>query len=349
MVYKLSNVTQCTDNDAEALAGGRLHLPRNHTEGHIPNIAVSTGALDSLECLLMRIGVDKAEYTGDPMGDGRVHIFTGGDAPNSRGGAETQHPTSQLSHVALWDTDMDMNRYDVVMLSCEGNETSFLNDAARQVLLDYTSMGGRVFASHYHYAWFNSGPFTMIPGAPPLATWSPEGTPGKAQTVGPGNDTGPDLSEIVTTLPNGMPFPEGVSLHQWLGNAGALMNDKLPIQYARHNADLGAANKASQAWITLDPGTTAPNAAEYFSFDTPIGSGQEACGRVVYSDLHVSGGKGALDNSTTAADYSTGLAFVPDGCVSHPLTPQEKALEFMIFDLSSCLTPPGKEPLPPTK
>src|SRR4029077_13980774 len=98
-----------------------------------------------------------------------------------------------------------------------------------------------------------------------------------------------------TTLPNGMPFPEGVALHQWLTNVQALTNDKLPIQYARHNADLSMANTASQAWITLDPGTTAPNAAEYFSFDTPVGSGPEECGRVVYSDPHVRRGKWPLE------------------------------------------------------
>ncbi len=38
---------------------------------------------------------------------------------------------------------------------------------------------------------------------------------------------------------------------------------------------------------------------------------------------------------------------VPGGCAMHPLTPQEKALEFMIFDLSSCLIPIGAVPMPP--
>jgi hypothetical protein len=348
MEYTLKNVVSCADNDAEALAGGKLHMPRNNVEGHIPNIAVSTGALDSLECLLLRMGVDASEYTGDPMGAGRIKIFTGGDSPDMHGGAQTNNPVSMQSYQYLWGSDAQINAFDLVILSCEGNPTSYLTDAGRQVLKDYTSTGGRVFASHYHYSWFISGPFAVMSGTiPALATWTPEGTPGKMETIGPMGDAVSYPADVIQTLPNGMPFPEGVALHDWLNAVGALTGDQLPIWYARHNADLSATNTASQAWIDLDKSTAAPNAAEYFSFDTPVGSGAEACGRVVYSDLHVSGGAGAEANPAVPPDYPSGLAIVPDGCAMHPLTPQEKALEFMIFDLSSCLTPPGANPMPP--
>ena len=36
---------------------------------------------------------------------------------------------------------------------------------------------------------------------------------------------------------------------------------------------------------------------------------------------------------------------VPDGCNADvDLSPQEKVLEFMVFNLTSCLTPPGVTP-----
>jgi hypothetical protein len=344
MQYTLSNVQQCVENDAASLAGTTLRMPRNHMEGDIPNIAVSTGSADSLECLLLRMGVDANEYTGDPMGAGRIHIFTGGDSKDGLGGAVT-NPASKESYQYLWNTDASMEAYDVVLLSCEGSVTSYLDDGGRTVLSDYTNNGGRVFASHYHYSWFTpTGPFSTV--SPPLATWqtSTPGFVGMDQTV-------PYNGDIVTTLTGGGTFPEGAALKMWLGNVGALTNGLLPIYYTRDNATVTATNTHSQPWVLLDPSTPAPNAAQYFSFDTPIGvSASEQCGRIVYSDLHVSGGAGSQDEPGIMPDYPgfTSGGIVPDGCDMHDLTPQEKALEFMIFDLSSCLTPPGVVPPAPT-
>jgi hypothetical protein len=352
MVYTLSNVSQCKDNDAATLVpGGMLRLPRNHTEGHIPNIAISTGQLDSLECLIRRMGIDASEYTGVPTtspNSPRIHIFTGGDSANGAGGAQTQGPQSKQSYQYLWDKPADMEQFDVVLLSCEGRPTSFLG-AGPEVMNSYVNAGGRVFASHYHYAWFTPmGPFSTV--TPPLATWTPEGTGTKTEAPGSMGDPGPYYASVVTTLlSNNMTFPEGASLHTWLGNVGALTNDKLPIYYARYNADVTATNTESQTWIKLnDPNAdmVKPTNAEYFSFDTPIGTPPgEQCGRVVYSDLHVSGGIGA-SIPKVAPDYP-GLPITPSGCAAHPLTPQELALEFMIFDLSSCLTPVGQPMMPP--
>jgi len=315
MQYVIPKVEACTDN---AQPDRWLRLPRNGKEGDLPNIAISTGGADSLECLLGRIGVDASEYVAG-AGAGHVHVFQGG-AANS--GAPNTSPPAPASSAALWDSTADLSAYDMVLLSCEGDETTGMN---QQALFDYTAAGGRVFASHYHYAWFDSGPFAS---AASLATWSPGG-----------NSMGDVNATVVTALPNGQPFAKGLALQQWLGQVGALANGELPIQAARHNADVAASNAASQPWLVSDSSSSPPGATQYFTFDTPLGAdagGQ--CGRVVFSDLHVGAASG---------DYASGSPIVPANCAANELSPQEKVLEFMLFDLSSCVTPNGQPPQPP--
>ncbi len=332
MAYTIGNVTACQDN---AQPDKTIRMPRNASEGNLPDFAISTGGADSLECLPLRIGVDASEYVAGDTGNGHIHIFQG------HNGATT-NPAAPASFRSLWDSTADLTKNDVVLLSCEGEETANKTTANQQSLSDYASAGGRVFASHFHYAWFNTGPF----GADNLATWT-TGT----QTL---NDKVSFPGQVVTTLNSttGGAFPEGVALDAWLGGVNALTNGLLPIWYSRHNADVSVTNTASQPWIVLDKSSSmAAGATQYFSFDTPIGAaGAEKCGRVVYSDLHVSGGPGT-NQPGVAPDYPGANnmmgGIVPTGCAMHPLTPQEKALEFMIFDLSSCLIPVGSTPPPP--
>jgi hypothetical protein len=348
--FLIPTVTKCVDNPQPDKS---LRLPKNaiHGDGDLPDIAISTGKSDSLECLLLRIGVDADEWMGGPGTAGHIHIFFGN-------GANTATMSAPPSYQTLWDKQADLMLYDVTLLSCEGGETQDgpngpLLAADQQALLDYANAGGRVFASHFHYAWFNTGPWTAFN----LATWYRN-----QNALGDGMSFPGD---VYTTQLNGGPFPEGVALEQWLGVVNALTNNQLPIYYARHNSDLlpprGPMVTPSQPWIVLDnsvtvmvpDGVPAANAAQYFSVDTPITMPQK-CGRVVYSDLHVSGGGGATEVGIPyfLPDYpeltsSTTGGTVPGTCAMHPLTPQEKALEFMIFDLSSCLIPIGQTAKPP--
>lgn len=328
MTYNLPNVKPCADNPQ---ADGTLRLPHNHTVGNIPNIAISTGGADTLECLLSRMGVDPGEYTGGPAGPGRIHIFTGGVAGNffgiTIGTAPNTSPAGPASSASLWDKDADINLYDIVILSCEGNEAYMQN---QQVLFDYAKAGGRVFASHFHYSWFNTGPFAA---AGNLATW----TTGSNSIGAAPNDS---VNGIVqTTLANGAAFPKGVAMKTWLGNVHALgvsgaPAGELPVVSARHNANISVANAPSTSWIVPDPAAMqSAGTTLYFSFNTPLGSATESqCGRVVYSDLHVGGG--SMDQGGT----------VPGECAAGDLSPQEKALEFMLYDLSACIVPDNAPP-----
>ena len=330
-------VTQCQDNP---LPDHSLRLPKNHVEGDMPQIAVSTGEADSLECAFLRMGIDASEYVGGAgtATGGHIHVFT--SAGGAGGGASTlaDAGASPNPATALWDKVSDITPYDAVLFSCEGVATASMNAAGQQVILTYANNGGRVFASHYHYAILSTGPFSSQ-GAPPvpLATWSTDMLYA---------DTDPMYGRLVTTLPSGQPFPEGVAFSTWLGAVGALSsNGELQIHYSRDNAQVGSANTASQAWINSDINSVKPGSTQYFSFDTPLGGGNK-CGRVVYSDIHASGGpNNSSDPGTDYPGFNPGI--VPGGCSQHALTTQEKALEFMIFDLTSCLTPPGQVPQAP--
>jgi hypothetical protein len=270
---------------------------------------MSTGA-DSLECLLSRIGVDRAEYVGGASGNGHIHVFKG-DAD-----AWDTSPGAPDSAVWLWDSASDIMKYDMVLLSCTGYEPTHIN---QRVLFDYAAAGGRVFASHSHYVWFNTGPF----GAANLAAW----------TRGQHQGGMSFAADIVTTTWENQPFPRGEAFYEWLSTVGALSGGKLPLESPpSYNAYVTAANAVSQPWIVVDKSSPSSSPTLDFSFDTPLGAPPaDQCGRVVFSDMHV---------GPAAGDYGSGSGKItPAGCATKDLSPQEKALEFILFDLASCVTP----------
>jgi hypothetical protein len=327
---------------ANAVADKTLLLPNsvaaNPATDSMPEIAVSTGSADSLECLMTRIGLPATEYVAGPGGTGHVHIFAGGDAAGTSGAGSPETPAmtgAPASPTSLWANQGQLMPFDIVMLSCEGGETYNANPAALEA---YLNAGGRAFASHYHYAWF-SGPMEVTQSYTAPADW---GTHLATWTAGSNGAATDPLGGIIDTTLNGStkPFPKGQSLLKWLGIVGALGQggvkaNELSIYQSRYNSVVAATNTPSQPWITADDPSTTPSPTEYFSFDTPVnaptppdGGAPNYCGRVVFSDLHVAG-----DPSTTDS------APPPGGCATGPLSPQEKALEFMLFDLSSCVIP----------
>ncbi len=332
------DVKACQDNPQpdKSLALPGTIAPGD-TSDNKPDIAVSTGSADTLECLMARIGVPTTEYVAGTSGNGHVHVFSGGDPTGMSAAGQPEMPPmpgAPASYMALWDKQSDLTPYDITLLSCEGSETFNANPS---VLEQYLNAGGRVFASHYHYSWFTppaeSGQSYMPPAdwGNNLATWT-IGSAGGLQSNG----------KIVQTL-NGstMPFVKGQALFQWLGLNGALgvlgaPAMELPIIPPRYNATVGPANKPSQSWINDDK----TGNAMYFSFDTPVnappqpdGGAPNYCGRAVFSGLHVGG-------ETMPPDAPP----PPGGCRDVDLSPQEKALEFMLFDLSSCVIPDTEPP-----
>jgi hypothetical protein len=297
-------VASCVDTPLDATV---TRLPRNKSEGDIPQMALTTGGADSLECLLRKIGLDDAEFTS-ATGTGRVHLFTGTSgtpafAPTLNAGATFTDAQT------LWDTTAHLMPYDVTFLSCEGNQNPTTKpETARTALSNYTNAGGRVFASHWHNIWLDLSP------APTM--WDDQATENYRS----------DLGSVTADINTG--FPKGAALAQWLVNVqGSMMLGKIALTDAQHTVDAVAAT--TENWISLPTTANGTSSVQFYQFTTPLASDPaERCGKVVFSDIHVS----------TGDDSSSSVRF-PNGCTTTGLTPQEKVLAFMIFDIASCVGP----------
>jgi hypothetical protein len=221
------------------------------------------------------------------------------------------------NQLALVGNAAVMDSYDQILFPCEGSQT---NESAQALtnFVDYTSKGGRVFTTHFSYTWlYTNGGFA---------------TAGQWQ-VAQANPPNPLIANIDVTHPRGQDFAN------WLGHVGALSNPSPPqvsINDPRRNLNAVPQGQGGVRWIYTDD----PIIVQHMTIDTPVIVPQDpdkVCGRVVYSDFHV-------------ANAQNGALTFPAECPTNDLVPQEKILEFMLFDLASCIgidKPPAPPPLPP--
>ncbi len=93
---------------------------------------------------------------------------------------------------------------------------------------------------------------------------------------------------------------------------------QIAINTLKH--DLNGVIAPTQLWLSLN---TTNNPVMQFVFDTPIAA-QNQCGRVLYNEYHV---------EANSASGSQNVNF-PQECTTGAMTPQEKLLEFMLFELT---------------
>jgi hypothetical protein len=288
-------VNPCVDNPMPA---DLTRLPRNKSEGDIPQFAIATSEYDLEECVLRKMGIDDAEFT-TPAQPGRVHIYAG----------QGQTLPNTLGETALWTSADTLKKYDIVLLPCSYSGANAVKTSGAN-LLDYANAGGRIFVTDLSHSWLSTGPMDFVKAAK-WVPWGPTSDPLSAQ--------------IDTT------FPKGQAMADWMQLVGATTSTaQLTLHQTFHVVD--AVNPPSARWIY----STSPATLQTLSFNTPVSvPPADQCGRVVYSNFHV------------AIASSFGAGTFPDGCNSSPLTPQEKALEFMLFDVGSCLVPDSQPPPPP--
>ena len=140
----------------------------------------------------------------------------------------------------------------------------------------------------------------LVPEWQSTATWSA------------GSNLTPDLVD--------MSHASGQALAQWLVAVGASTTlGQIALGTKTRNSSAVAAT--TTRW--LHASGAEPATSHYLSFQTPVGVPKEnQCGKVVYAGMHVSSG-------------SVGASF-PSSCNS-TFTPDEKALVFLLFDLTTCV------------
>jgi hypothetical protein len=212
---------------------------------------------------------------------------------------------------ALWGSAATLMKYDMVLFPCSSVANG--DAAAFQNVFDYANAGGRVFATDLSYPWFKTGP-DPFPSTAQWITW---------------------MSLGIDPLPSfvDQTFPKGKALAEWLQYVGATSAlGEIDLHETYHVVD--AVNAPTTRWLY----STTPATVQTLSFNTPVGvKAEEQCGRAVYSNFHIASGF-----------TSQGTPF-PQECNSKPLTPQEKVLEFLLFDLASCVQEDKDPPIPPPR
>lgn len=334
----------------------KLRLPANSSEGDMPIIAFTSGC-DPAECFLRHVGIADSEFVaptaplptawtpnGTPVaGAGHVRFYTandnmgGGMGGAGMGGAAV--PASSVTGgntvantYAWWTSSTNLLENDIVFNACECKPND-RGTGAYTAMDTYLNMGGRLFTTHYYYNWF--APPTGTADLQSVADWAPMVAGATAAT---------ETDAIDQTFPKGMAFAT------WLqDNAITTTLGSISLGDFRDDVDsvLPAGCEATQSclstqWIY----NAAQSHPRYISFNTPVGKpAASQCGRAVFSDVHLSG---TSNNATFPMECAD-----PDPMGTH--TTNEKALEFLFFDLSSCVqndymkvvTPPSAPGTPP--
>lgn len=317
---------------ATTLPDNPTRLPRAMSDGlavNIPTIAVSTGQLDAMECVLEKMGLAHTEF-GNPGGgvgaSPRVHLYRGGATTGTPPGSGARIDDTTPHDTTLYGDLARLQSYDLVIADCEGQnyDSSFAQrDDSGARLREYVNRGGRMFASHLSFSWLHQNGDAAFDPVDPIATglaaaasWS--------TMVDSMSATGTGVVSL--GRPNASPRIQNFA--DWMASEGVTMTGVNSFEIFEPRSQNTAVGEASEEFVFRDGGN---GRVQQFSFNTPYAAPAEAiCGRVAYSGFHVSIG-------------DTSNAIFPNHCVGS-LTAQEKVLLYMLFDLGACV---GDVPPPP--
>jgi hypothetical protein len=295
-------------------------LPRNQSEGDMPRIALTTGGCDKLGCMLPKIGIDASEFGLAEDGPSKaVHVYNG----NPLGEGTPIGPGAPRSAVGFWNNVANLKKYDLILLSCECNEsgptTGPLFEATKDgtafaAMTEYLKAGGRIFTTDFMYTWYKFSPDPLLAGAASIRGGAPHG----------------DNPMTIDTS-----FPKGRALADWFETVTPGSGGQVTADYVFGNVTSVDPTKARE-WARSGPAGTLRAGPRVFSVNVPVGApANEQCGKGVHIDAHLNDGTVDQVDPTFPKACTTGLK------------PGEKLLAFFFFDLASCIQNEADAPVPP--
>ncbi len=337
-VVRIPAVAPCSTT---SLTAEQTRLPRNQNEGHIPRFAISTGAVDGLECVLLKGGVDEQEFTR-PDGNGRIHLYRANGAwpdqsllqacSNSCTDRNTGACSSTCRGVIsdnLYTSLSRLNEYDVVVFGCEASK-QVRSQPNRNNILQYVNGGGRLFLSHWGFDWVYNY-YDQPDGSQSQVRYQTDPLHTTCNWQDGHGAGGFDMDPICPAPPCltqayvDSSFERGAAFSEWLDLVGASnpVSGELTIHEPRGHCR--NATGEGRGWIHTTMAAHGTESVQQLTFNTPVDAPEdEMCGRVVYSAFHVTTG------------WTDTSAF-PSHCQG-PMTAQEKVLLYMLFDLATCVS-----------
>ena len=295
---------------ASAVASGSaVTLPGRAKEGDIPKIAVATGNTDHLDVVLDALGIHEFDcFNGTKSG--------------AVGTGVTPCSTSTTDVATLLAAPAKLASYNMLFLSCAPGKFATLTNQATVVsnLEAWVKAGGRLFVTDESYNIVEQAfpteidfyPGTKTPAVPQSVDQANLGVGASLKMGGasyPGMITDPDLQTWLQAVGAISPEANGLTLTGFL-NPWAAQKDV--------GKDVKTEVVAQAAYYTT-AATTNGSPSSTATMPMTVEWDYQMCGRVLFTSYH-----------TLAATQS-----------GAKLSAQEKILEYLMLDISSCVGPIG--------
>jgi hypothetical protein len=210
-----------------------------------------------------------------------------------------------------------MKKYNIIFINCTANtfESELTKQLVRKNISDYVQAGGRLYVTDWSYDWIEQvetfSPFIDFEPGPSDAKPEPKDKAAK----------GADGLKISATIKDPL-------LKDWLGNfPGAITSGRSHIEHFLINwvmmHKLGANTKL---WV--EGQVKSQDGSIQGVKPLTVTFAFKNCGKILFTSYHTEGREKEILPS--AFPQYCGTAF----------SPQDRILEFLIFDIASCIKPP---------